>query len=225
MVLILEILPHAKAPYLPYDFHLIVRINIHPVNQRVSQPSRQTIGPSYLPRQLSPGAFCFFIHLHLRGLRPQIGADLPQSVKLAVNSGLFAFVALYGDLLQNELLIQRPFLIQTAVDLLVIFGLFRKPNIQHPGVGEVSHIQNDLCLCGENFVQCLFQLRFHNRHAMAGGRLIHLAVPTQEVVVFVRCPGHSMAAAATEHFVPQGVGIGVLLRCLEPGPLGLHLIE
>ena len=117
-----------------------------------------------------------------------------------------------------ELLLRNPL-------FFLIFAVRVSQKFCRATVGEVRHIQNDLRLFGEDFVQRLFQLRFHNRHSMAGGGLIHLAVPTQEVVVFVRRPGHSVAAAATEHFVPQGVGIGVLLRCLEPGPLGLHLIE
>jgi len=143
---------HTKVFHLPDDLHLIVRIDIHPVNQRVSQPSGQATGPNHLPRQLSPGAFRFFVHLHLRGPHLQIGVDFPQPVKLTVNSGFLAFVVLHGDLLQNELFIQHALLVQTALNPLVIFGLPCKLNIQLPGIGEICHIQNDLGLFGENFV-------------------------------------------------------------------------
>ena len=59
---------HTEVFHFPDNFHLIIRIDIHPVNQRVRQPSRQATGTDYLPRQFCPGIFRFFIHLHLRGL-------------------------------------------------------------------------------------------------------------------------------------------------------------
>ena len=75
-----------------------------------------------------------------------------QPVKLAVNSGLLDFVVLHGDLLQNKLFIQHPLMVQIVLDLFVILGLLRKLNIQLPSVSEVGHLQNDLCLLGEDFV-------------------------------------------------------------------------
>lgn len=54
-----------KVFHLPDDFYLIIRIDIHPVNQRVRQPSRQATGTNYFPRQFRSGAFRFFVHFHL----------------------------------------------------------------------------------------------------------------------------------------------------------------
>ena len=60
-----RLLLHAKVFHLPVDLHLIIRVGIHPVDQRIGQSSRQATRPHYLPRQLSPGAFRFFVYLHL----------------------------------------------------------------------------------------------------------------------------------------------------------------
>lgn len=53
----------AEVFYFPGDFHLITRIDIHPVDQRIGQLSGQTTDPNYLSRQFCPGALFFFIHL------------------------------------------------------------------------------------------------------------------------------------------------------------------
>ena len=60
---------------------------------------------------------------------------------------------------------------------------------------------------------------------MAVSSFIYQRVPAEEGSIF-RCPsGHSVTAAPTEYFAPQRIGPGVLLGALEPGPLGLHLVE
>jgi len=54
---------------------------------------------------------------------------------------------------------------------------------------------------------------------------IYQRVPAEEGGSFCCPPGHSVAAAPTEYFAPQRIGPGILLGALEPGPLGLHLVE
>ena len=61
--------------------------------------------------------------------------------------------------------------------------------------------------------------------AMTVSGFIYQRVPAEEGGIFCCPPGHGVTAASAVHFASQGVGPGVLLGALEPGPLGLHLIE